>query len=76
MFVERSLQIEALFGAVPSSGSRTSEHVKFPKQQYKVTARSLQNLMMLKTSWKFRSWVGALVRTSLEASVGEGARRD
>ena len=83
VLAERRLQIEIhleQYQAVVQEhlhGHRhVSEHVKFPKQQYKVTVRSLQNLMMLTTSWKLRSWVGAPVRTSLEASVGEGARRD
>ena len=75
MLAERRLQIEIhleQYQAVVQEhlhGHRhVSEHVKFPKQQYKVTARSLQNLMLLTTSWKLRSWVGAPVRTSLEAS--------
>ena len=64
MLAERRLQIEVhleQYQAVVQEhlhGHRhVSEHVKFPKQQYKVTARSLQNLMMLTTSWKLRSWV-------------------
>ena len=53
MLAKRRLQIEVhleKYQAVVQEhlhGHRhVSEHVKFPKQQYKITARSLQNLKM------------------------------
>ena len=78
MLAERRLQIEVhleQYQAVVQEhlhGHRhVSEHVKFPKQQYKVTTRSLQNLMMLTTSWKLRSWGWSF----LCSHIIEGKRR-
>ena len=62
MLAERRLQIEAhleQYQAVVQEhlhGHRhVSEHVKFPKQQYKVTVRSLQNLKDAKHALKAKN---------------------
>ena len=62
MLAERRLQIEVhleQYQAVVQEhlhGRRhVSEHVKFPKQQYKVTARSLQNLKDAKPALKAKN---------------------